>query len=119
VTRLTGFDAEEAHALHFELAADKQIQIHTACDHVPPEDRGRLVAPPELLAQSPMNFLGEKGDLAFEVRFVIKVAVSFNASSGNTADLIQFKYRVLPWQAAVVTPEIMSGRNVKMQQFHF
>lgn len=62
---------------------------------------------------------GKERDLPFEIRFVIEVAVAFYAAPGDAVNTVQLQDRMLaPWSTMMST-EVVSGRNVEMQQFHF
>ena len=66
------------------------IQIDAFGDDVAPKNPGFELGQCKLLFDALINAPVEKRDLALEVFLVIKVAIAYESSSGNTFDRIHF-----------------------------
>src|SRR5205085_12417626 len=64
------------------------------------------------------HFERKKCDLSFVIRFVIEKAVAANAVSSHALYFLHFDHRKIVRRAAVMAEEIVTGRNVKMTDFH-
>ena len=108
-------DAQKPDVLQLELAINQFVQIDTGCDHIAPENgrspRGYLQFRAEIL----VNFVREKSDLAFVVAAEIEKAIAFDPAPREAANLRDFHHRMDVWRPLVVAEEIVSGRDVEME----
>jgi len=104
--------------LNVEFRVNQFVEVLISRDDIPPQKRRRFVRYAELAAKRLVNFLREKGDLAFIGVFVIEKAVAANSAAGYTFNGRHFKNWMSVRRFAMVTKEIVSGRNVEMRNFH-
>ena len=104
--------------MNFEFRANQFIEILISRDDIPPQKRWRFIRYAELGAKRLVSFLREKGDLAFIGVLVIEKAVAANSAAGYTFNCRHFKNRMSVRRFAMVTKEVVSGRNIEMRNFH-
>lgn len=109
---ITGFarlDPKEPHPLHLELPPDERFKVHSARNHVAAKNRGRLVLLTKLFAQGAVNLVGEERDLAFEIRLLIEIPVTFDATPRHAMNLVQLEDGVIVRRPAVMPAEVVAG----------
>lgn len=111
VTGPAFFDADEANALDFEFGPNQLSQVSASDKSISPRVSRPDVRQAELALEIFKNIEREEGDLAFVILFVVEVAISPNAASGNTLDLSRFENRVFTGRSAVVPNKIVAGRS--------
>ncbi len=104
--------------MNFEFRPNQFIEVLISRDDIPPQKRRRFVSYVELAAKRVVSFLRKKGDLAFIGVFVIEKAVTANSAPGYTFNDRHFKNWMSAGRFAMVTKEVVSGRNVEMRNFH-
>ena len=104
--------------MNFEFRLNQFIEVLISRDDIPPQKRRRFISYAELPAKRVVSFLRKKGHLAFIGVFVIKKAVVANSSAGYTFDRRHLKNWMSVRRLAMMTKEIVSGRNVEMRNFH-
>lgn len=104
--------------MNFEFRANQFIEVLISRDDIPPQKRRRFVSHAELAAKRVVSFLRKKGDLSFIGVFVIEKAVAANSAPGYTFNGRHFKNWMSAGRLAMVTKEVVSGRNVEVRNFH-
>ena len=104
--------------MNFEFRANQFIEVLIPRDDIPPQKRWRFIRYAELGAKRLVSFLRKKGHLAFIDVFVIKKAVAANSAAGYTFNRRHFKNWMSVRRFAMVTKEVVSGRNIEMRNFH-
>ncbi len=104
--------------MNFEFRPNQFIEILISRDDISPQKRRRLVNYAEFAAKRMVSFLRKKGDLSFIGVFVIEKAVAANSAPGYTFNGGHFKNWMSVSELAMVTKEVVSGRNVEVRNFH-
>lgn len=118
VTRLARLDAKESNALDCEVPPNERLQICSARNNVTAENGWRFLVPTKLVAQRAIDFVGEEGDLAFEIRLVVKITVALDPASGHTLKFIDLHYGVFPRRLPVMAAVVVSGRYKQVLYVH-
>jgi len=118
VTRPTFLHAGEGNALNVEFRVNQFVEVLISRDDIPPQKRRRFINYAELAAKRVVSFLRKKGHLPFIGVFVIEKAVAANSAPRYTFNRWHFKNWMSVRRFAMVTKEIVSGRNVEMRNFH-
>ena len=73
-------------ALNFELTTDERKEINSGNDDVAAQHPRRFLPDSKVGAETLENFCGKKGDLAFVIFAMIKVAVAEQTLARDTLD---------------------------------
>ena len=95
------------HALNFEVTTDERKKINTGNDDVAAQHPGRFLRDSKADAEPLENLRGKKGDLAFVIFPMIKVAVAEQALARDTLDPFPLNQRRPSRRLAVVADEIV------------
>ena len=78
--------SSKLHALNFELTTDEQKEINFGDDDVAAQNARRFLPDSKVGAETLENLCGKKGDLAFVIFAMIKVAVAEQTLARDTLD---------------------------------
>ena len=87
IARPAFFNSEKPDSLDLELLSDQLIEPLAAGNDVSSEHFRAAIPDGEPPAEIFVNFLLEKGDLAFVITSVIEIAIPLNPPPGQTANL--------------------------------
>ena len=108
----------ELHSFEFELLPDERIQINSSNYHVAAQRAGRTLLEFECAAKFMKNFERKKCDLALVVILVIEKPIITNPATSDAFHRRNLSCRMVVWFAAVMAEEVVSGRDVKVTDFH-
>lgn len=108
----------KTHALDFKILIDQRVKIDISRHDISADGCGRTTRHLQRRAQLIENFEREKCDLPLVIFLVIEEAIATNAVAGDAFDAGEFDCGMVIRFAPVVTKEIMTGRNVKVTDFH-
>ena len=99
--------ASKLHALNFELTTDERKEINSGNDDVAAQHSRRFLPDSKAGAKLLENLRGKKGDLAFVIFPMIKVAVPEQTFAGDALDSFPLNQRRPSLRLAVVANEIV------------
>lgn len=101
--------SSKLHALNFELTTDERKEIKPGDDDVAAQNPRRFLRDSKVSAEPPENLRGKKGDLAFVIFAMIKVAIAEQTLARDTLDPFSLNQRRRSRRLAVVANEIVFG----------
>src|SRR5262249_55720312 len=111
ITRRALLDPGKAHALHFKLRCNQGVQVCTADKDIAASGAGTELRQVQFTLQGFECCHVEKGDLPFVILFEAEKTVATNSLSSHTFDVIHLDDRVLAGSLAVMSEEVVAGRN--------
>ena len=110
--------SKETDSLDLELFPDPLIEILASDDDIPAIGLRSLAFDPELFAESLVSFRLEEGDLSFEIRLVVEIAITANPATCDAFDLVDFDDRILSRRLSKMPDIVVIRGNVDVFDFH-
>jgi FdhD protein len=108
----------ELNPLNLEFFSDQSVKIDITREDVSSNRTGTNSFDLQRTTERVENVERKKRHLAFVVLFVIEITVPAKTASRDAFNRGHFNHRVFVRLASVVADKIMTGRNVKMADFH-
>lgn len=112
------FGAFKFDALHAETLSYQSVEIHARGEHVAAKELRVQVGQVALFADAFVDVPIEKSDLSFEVRFMVEVAVVYEAAPCEAFHGIHFLNTVVEASFAVAADEVVSAGNINGFYFY-
>jgi FdhD protein len=108
----------KTNALDFKILADERVQIASARVDIAPHRIGGDSLHLQFAAKLVKNIEREKSDLPFVIVFMIKIAITPQATAGYAFDRRNLDHGKLARLLPVVSDKIVAAGNVKVTDFH-
>jgi FdhD protein len=118
VARPAFFSSVKVNTLDLKIFSDQPIKINIPREDISPDRARRNAFHLQRSTELVENFQREESDLAFVILLVIKITVAAKTASRDAFDRGHFYHREFVRLASVMADKIVTGRNVKMADFH-